>query len=195
MTTTQQFTKQVDSPIGRLLLVADGQSLSNLLFANDDPARVLDAEIAEGAVAEGRTADGEVAGDEVTEGKNGSAGANEPAVLTEAANQLADYFAGKLRKFELDLKPVGTEFQLSAWRALDDVAYGETRSYQEQAAAIGKPKAVRAIGAANGKNPLPIIRGCHRIVGSNGSLTGYGGGIEVKQFLIDLERSVVEADR
>ena len=101
--------------------------------------------------------------------------------------QLDAYFAKKLRVFDLPLAPRGTAFQLDCWRALQTIPYGETRSYMQIANMIGKPNAVRAVGAANGANPLPIVIPCHRVIGSNGSLTGFGGGLPTKRFLLDLE--------
>jgi methylated-DNA-[protein]-cysteine S-methyltransferase len=101
--------------------------------------------------------------------------------------QLNAYFAKELRIFKLPLAPRGTPFQLDVWRALRDIPYGETRSYAQIARIIGKPDAIRAVGAANGANPLPIVVPCHRVIGSNGSLTGFGGGLEAKRFLLDLE--------
>jgi methylated-DNA-[protein]-cysteine S-methyltransferase len=101
--------------------------------------------------------------------------------------QLNAYFAKELRIFKLPLAPRGTPFQLDVWRALRDIPYGETRSYAQIARVIGKPEAIRAVGAANGANPLPIVVPCHRVIGSNGSLTGFGGGLEAKRFLLDLE--------
>ena len=142
--------QQLDSPIGRLSLIATDQGLSHLLFdqqtvedvdSDDDPAQ-----------------------------------ADAHPVLAAATVQLEEYFAGQRQEFDIPLDLGGTEFQRAAWLALASVPYGETRSYRQQAEAIGRPKAVRAIGAANGKNPVPIVLPCHRIVGSDGSLTGYGGG-------------------
>jgi methylated-DNA-[protein]-cysteine S-methyltransferase len=101
--------------------------------------------------------------------------------------QLAEYFSGQRRTFDFELAPRGTPFQLAVWNALLAIAYGETISYAELAHRIGKPAAVRAVGAANGANPIPVIIPCHRVIGSNGSLTGYGGGIERKQWLLALE--------
>jgi methylated-DNA-[protein]-cysteine S-methyltransferase len=101
--------------------------------------------------------------------------------------QLDAYFAGTLRRFEVTLDLRGTAFQLEAWQALTEIPYGQTRSYGEQAKSIGKPAAVRAIGLANGRNPVSIIVPCHRVIGKNGALTGYGGGLERKRFLLDLE--------
>ena len=107
--------------------------------------------------------------------------------LDEAARQLADYFDGVRKAFDLPLDLVGTPFQLKAWRALAEIPYGTTVSYAEQARRIGHPTAVRAVGAANGRNPVAIVLPCHRIVGSDGSLTGFGGGLDLKRRLLDHE--------
>lgn len=109
-------------------------------------------------------------------------------VLEETARQLSEYFSGKQREFSLPLSPKGTKFQLRVWRALETIPYGETRSYGDMARLIGSPKACRAVGMANHRNPISIIVPCHRVVGANGSLTGYGGGLDVKRFLLDLEQ-------
>jgi methylated-DNA-[protein]-cysteine S-methyltransferase len=108
-------------------------------------------------------------------------------VLDEAARQLRAYFAGDLRRFDLPLDLVGTEFQVAAWRALADIPFGTTVTYGEQAQRLGRPKAVRAVGAANGRNPLPIVLPCHRIVGADGSLVGFGGGLPRKRALLEHE--------
>ena len=109
------------------------------------------------------------------------------AFLREAASQLHAYFAGDLRRFELPLDMHGTEFQKRVWRELEKIPYGETRSYAQVAAAIGTPNAVRAVGAANGSNPVAIVVPCHRVIGSGGRLTGYGGGLPLKKRLLELE--------
>ena len=109
--------------------------------------------------------------------------------LREAVRQLDVYLKGRLKEFTVKLSPQGTPFQLSVLRALQEVPYGETVSYGELARRIGKPKASRAVGAAIARNPLPIVIPCHRVIGSNGSLTGFGGGLAIKQALLDLERS------
>jgi len=109
--------------------------------------------------------------------------------LREAMRQLELYFEGRLKEFTLKLAPQGTPFQLSVLIALQEVPYGETISYGELARRIGKPKAYRAVGAANARNPLPIVIPCHRVIGSNGSLVGFGGGLDIKQKLLDLERT------
>ncbi len=108
--------------------------------------------------------------------------------------QLEAYFAGELTDFSLALAPRGTPFQLSVWQALREIPYGATRSYGELARAIGRPKASRAVGAANGSNPLPIVVPCHRVIGSSGKLTGFGGGLEAKAILLSLEQGEVRAE-
>ena len=104
-----------------------------------------------------------------------------------ARQQLAEYFEGERREFDLPLKLSGTEFQMSVLQALQHIPYGETTSYAEIAERIGRPKAVRAVGAANGRNPIPIIVPCHRVIGSHGELTGFGGGLDTKEALLRLE--------
>ena len=109
------------------------------------------------------------------------------ARFSEAKRQLSEYFEGGRRAFDLLLAPAGTAFQLRVWRALAAIPYGETRSYGEIAVAIGNPRAALAVGGANGSNPLPIVVPCHRVIGSDGSLTGFGGGLAAKRYLLDLE--------
>ena len=111
-------------------------------------------------------------------------------LLVEAARQLRAWFSGILREFDLPLDPHGTPFQQRVWREVAEIPYGRTRSYQQIAAAIGSPRAVRAVGAANGANPLPIIIPCHRVIGANGNLTGYGGGLALKRRLLEMEGSL-----
>ena len=108
-------------------------------------------------------------------------------VLDATVAQLDEYFAGTRTEFDLPLDPRGTDFQLAAWRALADIPYGETATYAEQAARIGRPTAVRAVGAANGRNPLSIVLPCHRVVGSDGSLTGFAAGLDAKRWLLNHE--------
>ena len=108
-------------------------------------------------------------------------------LIATAIEQMRAYFAGRLRQFDLPLDPQGTEFQLRVWRELETIPFGQIRSYAQVAAAIGKPKAVRAVGAANGANPLPIVVPCHRVIGSSGKLVGYGGGLALKHRLLELE--------
>lgn len=112
----------------------------------------------------------------------------ETALLKEAARQLEEYFQGKRQEFALPLAPRGTEFQKKVWKALRTIPYGETRSYGQIAAQSGNPKACRAVGGANNKNPIMIFIPCHRVIGADGSLTGFGGGLEVKKYLLDLEK-------
>ena len=107
--------------------------------------------------------------------------------FAKARAQLSDYFAGKRKSFELELKPTGTEFQLQVLEELQKIPYGETCSYRDIAERIGRPKAVRAVGAANGRNPIPIVIPCHRVIGASGDLTGFGGGLPTKEALLRLE--------
>ncbi|MGD0579681.1 MAG: methylated-DNA--[protein]-cysteine S-methyltransferase [Bryobacteraceae bacterium] len=115
--------------------------------------------------------------------------AREPSnsVLAAAVQQLGEYFAREREAFSIPLRPAGTPFQLRVWKALEEIPYGHTRTYLDIARALGQPAAVRAVGAANGRNPLPIFVPCHRVIGTNDSLTGYGGGLEVKLALLQLE--------
>ncbi len=109
--------------------------------------------------------------------------------FSDCIRQLDEYFDGKLRKFSLNLAPRGTPFQRQVWDALVQIPYGETRSYQDIARTIGNPKAVRAVGGSNARNPIAIIIPCHRVIGANGKLTGYAGGLQYKRALLDLERN------
>ncbi len=152
--------KTMKSPVGELKLVGRDKGLAAILWENDDPERVRLSPMEE---------DG-----------------NHP-VLAEAERQLNEYFAGKRKKFSLKLDFTGTEFQKAVWNALLTIPYGETRSYGEIAAQIANPKAVRAVGAANAKNPISIIAPCHRVIGSNGKLTGFAGGLEAKSCLLKIE--------
>lgn len=157
-----RFTR-VKSPLGDLLLVGDVEGsalvLRGVYFEN--------APHAEAAIPEGAREDAEV--------------------FDEVIRQLASYFDGKRTSFELALAPHGTPFQREVWRALASIPYGTTTTYSAIARAIGKPKAVRAVGAANGKNPLSIVVPCHRVIGRGGALTGYAGGVANKRALLDLE--------
>ena len=114
---------------------------------------------------------------------------NNPDFFAVVKMQLRAYFKGELKEFDIPLAPEGTAFQQKVWQALRNIPYGKLVSYKTIAETIGNPKAVRAVGAANGKNPLPVIVPCHRVIGSDGALTGFGGGLQTKQQLIDLERS------
>lgn len=116
------------------------------------------------------------------------------AHLDHAARQLDAYFAGRRRAFDLPLAPRGTDFQRTVWMTLAGIGYGETISYAQLAQRVGKPTAMRAVGAANGRNPLPIVLPCHRVIGADGSLTGFGGGLPTKQFLLELEGALPKAD-
>ena len=107
--------------------------------------------------------------------------------------QLEDYFAGKRRDFDIPLAPVGTEFQRRVWQALCEIPYGQTWSYLQLATHVGNPKACRAVGLANGRNPIAVVVPCHRVIGANGSLTGYGGGMDRKRLLLDLEKRIASA--
>ncbi|MEP5567957.1 MAG: methylated-DNA--[protein]-cysteine S-methyltransferase [Halioglobus sp.] len=149
----------LDSPVGRLRLVSNGEHLTAIEFEN------LQTDNAEG--------------DEC----------NDPA-LKACGDQLREYFAGKRQNFDLPLSPAGTEFQQNVWSALKAIPYGELRSYRDIAESLKKPKAVRAVGAANGRNPLPIVVPCHRVIGSDGSLTGFAGGLEAKRVLLRLEGAI-----
>ena len=115
----------------------------------------------------------------------------ETPLINEAYRQLSEYLLGKRKRFDLPLNPRGTVFQQQVWKALCDIPYGETRSYKQIAEAIGNPKAVRAVGMANNRNPLLIVVPCHRVIGANGKLVGYGAGIEKKEFLLKLEKSLL----
>ena len=115
----------------------------------------------------------------------------ESPLIQKAAAQIKEYFEGSRKQFKLPIAMHGTEFQLAVWQALQKIPYGETRSYKEIAASIGRPKAVRAVGMANNRNPISIIVPCPRVIGHNGKLVGYGGGLPLKQYLLDLERTLV----
>jgi methylated-DNA-[protein]-cysteine S-methyltransferase len=114
-------------------------------------------------------------------------GRHDPGWFADVVRQLDAYFEGRLRRFELPLEPVGTPFQLAVWAALREIPYGETISYGELASRVGRPGSARAVGLANGRNPLPIVVPCHRVIGANGRLVGYAGGLARKRLLLDLE--------
>lgn len=114
---------------------------------------------------------------------------NETAVIKNAAKQLLEYFDGKRKAFDFPINPQGSEFQKQVWTALQNIPYGELYSYKQIAEIIGNPKAARAVGLANNKNPLPVVVPCHRVIGSNGKLVGYAYGLDMKEFLINLEKS------
>ena len=149
----------MDSPVGRLLLRAESEVLTSIEFQRGRAGKREDP-----------------------------AGAARRKPLREAIRQLEAYFRGDLQEFDLDMEAMGTEFQRRTWKALQAIPYGATISYGELARRVGNPKAVRAVGTANGANPLPIVIPCHRVIGSDGKLTGYGGGLEIKQKLLAIER-------
>ena len=146
----------LDTPIGRLRLVSNGEHLVRIEFPNQYAPEDTDE-------------------------------ASKDAVLEAASSQLREYFKGRRRDFDLPLDTAGTQFQRRVWRALREIPYGQVRSYRELADSIGAAKAVRAVGAANGRNPLPIVVPCHRVIGSNGQLTGFAGGLAAKETLLKLE--------
>ena len=150
----------VATPVGPLTLVAEGGALVRISFGDDRHS---------------------------SEGRESSGCSDHTPLLDEAARQLADYFEGRRREFDLPLAPAGTSFQREVWAALREIPYGETRSYKDIARAVGRPRACRAVGMANNRNPLPIVIPCHRVVGASGALTGYAGGLEVKSKLLQLE--------
>ena len=150
----------IPSPIGQLLLAGSDRALQIVGFPRGNKAR--------GAEPGWKRDD---------------------APFLDAARQLGEYFMGERRDFDLQLEPTGTQFQIDVLNALTTIPYGETWSYRDVAEIVGRPKAVRAVGNANGRNPLPIVIPCHRVIGSTGDLTGFGGGLETKRYLLDLERS------
>jgi methylated-DNA-[protein]-cysteine S-methyltransferase len=149
---------RIDSPVGKLLLAADAQGLRQVNFESSKRAAPVRPEWKESKTP-----------------------------FAEVIRQLRAYFSGELKQFDLPLAPEGTEFQLRVWNSLRTIPYGETVSYAQLAQKIGNPQAVRAVGLANGCNPIPIIIPCHRVIGSDGSLTGFGGGLPNKQKLLALE--------
>ncbi|HMK87059.1 MAG TPA: methylated-DNA--[protein]-cysteine S-methyltransferase [Steroidobacteraceae bacterium] len=167
----------IGSPIGRLRLASDGESLTGIWM--EVPGRQAAAHL-------GRLADAWSEVDGTASSVDGAQGsvAGCVASLAEAARQLREYFEGSRREFDLPLSFRGTEFQERVWRSLMSIPYGETWSYRELAGRIGNPSASRAVGLANGRNPIPIVVPCHRVIGADGSLTGYGGGLQRKQWLL-----------
>lgn len=156
---------EMDSPVGTLRLVADSHGLREIRFERERHPKSAHP---------------------------GWIRASGP--LSFARVQLEEYFAGTRRQFELPLHPVGTPFQLTVWEELGRIPYGVTISYGELARRVDKPRAVRAVGAANGRNPLPIVLPCHRVIGSDGSLTGFGGGLPTKRFLLTMEDRLAHGD-
>ncbi|QKJ37699.1 methylated-DNA--[protein]-cysteine S-methyltransferase [Pseudomonas sp. MPDS] len=152
--------KTIPSPVGQLILVARDTKLAAILWENERLNRVRLGPLEEDS---------------------------QHPVLKETEHQLMEYFAGQRRRFDLALDFAGTDFQVRVWQALLTIPFGETRSYRDIAIQIGQPTAVRAVGAANGRNPISIIAPCHRVIGTSGSLTGFAGGLAAKQFLLSLE--------
>ncbi len=148
----------IDSPIGELLLLGDGRALHGLYMQQGRRPVVLSPRWQ-----------------------------REDGAFAEPVEQLCEYFAATRTSFDVPLAPHGTPFQLRVWRALQDIGYGETLSYGELARCVGQPSAARAVGMANGRNPIAVIVPCHRVIGADGTLTGYGGGIERKRVLLELE--------
>ena len=152
----------MDSPVGALKLVAHDQALVAVMWDNEDHKRVRLAELIEDC---------------------------QHPMLLRVKQQLEQYFAGQRQQFDLPLDFQGTDFQQQVWQALLTIPYGEKRSYKDIAVQIGNEKAVRAVGAANGRNPISIIAPCHRVIGSSGALVGFAGGLDKKQILLSLEQS------
>ncbi|MFL6196376.1 MAG: methylated-DNA--[protein]-cysteine S-methyltransferase [Thermoanaerobaculia bacterium] len=160
------YTTTVESPCGPLLCVVDAAGA------------VIRIEFAKGRESQRLTDNLRDEGIDVVE---------DPARTAELRRQLAEYFAGERQEFDLTLAPEGTPFERTVWEALRGIPFGQTRSYGEIAQAIGRPGAARAVGRANGANPIPIVVPCHRVIGSDGSLTGFGGGLEAKSRLLEIE--------
>jgi methylated-DNA-[protein]-cysteine S-methyltransferase len=159
----QLFSTVVDSPVGALTIVASDDGLRAILWPDDDPSRVRLAETTE-----------------------------DPShpVVAATVGQLAEYFDGERTDFDVPLDPVGTDFQRAAWAALRSIPYGTTVSYGEQAERMGDRRKARAVGAANGRNPISIVVPCHRVVGANGALTGFAGGTDTKAWLLAHEQRI-----
>jgi len=153
--------KIIESPVGKLKLVTSDKGLVAILWENDNPNRVRLSELLENQCH---------------------------PILVEAERQLAEYFGGTRNAFSVALDMRGTRFQKDVWQALLAIPYGETRSYGQLAKQLGNPRATRAVGAANGRNPLSIIVPCHRVIGSTGQLTGFAGGLDTKAHLLSLEK-------
>jgi methylated-DNA-[protein]-cysteine S-methyltransferase len=154
--------KIMDSPVGKLKLVASEKGLVAILWENDKPRRVPLADLVEDSTQN---------------------------VLVETERQLGEYFAGKRQPFSLPLDMRGTPFQKDVWEALLGIPFGETRSYGQLATQLGNPTASRAVGAANGRNPISIVVPCHRVIGASGKLTGFAGGLDVKARLLEIENA------
>lgn len=157
---TKYYSKMIASPIGGLKLVASDKGLAAILWEKDNPKRVRLNIVGED---------------------------DDHPVLLEAERQLGEYFVGRRTAFDLKLDFVGTKFQKSVWAELLKIPFGQTKSYGQIARILGNPKAMRAVGAANGKNPIAIIAPCHRVIGASGALTGFAGGLKAKAHLLTLE--------
>ncbi len=180
--------RTMSTPIGPLELVAGPAGLRAVLWPGEDGSRVARAL---GTVDAGR-GKGPGAGPAAGAGTEVAADVRRAEAHLDAAQvQLAEYLAGTRQDFDLALDPAGTGFQLRAWSVLRGIPYGRTISYGEQAAALGDPGAARAVGAANGRNPLSIVVPCHRVVAASGALTGFAGGLDIKVWLLDHERAVL----
>jgi methylated-DNA-[protein]-cysteine S-methyltransferase len=162
--TKPQVSRVIASPVGNLTLIGNDDGLAAVLWENDNPQRVRLTAAAE---------------------------SNDHPILLQAERELREYFAGERKAFTVRLDLVGTEFQKKVWRAMAAIPFGQTRSYGQLAETIGQPQAVRAVGAANGKNPVSIIGPCHRVIGASGKLTGFAGGLPTKQFLLDHEAATL----
>lgn len=170
--------RTISSPLGELVLTASETGLTGVYFPKSrEQPRSLDR----------------VSPPPLTPSRSGRGGTND--VLNRVAAQLEEYFAGTRTTFDLPLEPGGTDFQLSVWELLRKIPYGVTTSYGELARRLGDPKATRAVGAANGANPIPIIVPCHRVVGSKGELTGFGGGLDRKRWLLEHEGALIRLGR
>ena len=165
MTNNLTASMQIESPVGALTVCASERGVRAILWPDDEPTRVPAAG-----------------------SPSSQPSAAQRAILDAAREQLDEYFGGTRTEFDVPLDPVGTEFQQAAWSALRAIPFGETVSYGEQAERMGDKNKARAVGAANGRNPISIIVPCHRVVGSNGSLTGFAGGLDIKRFLLDHEQ-------
>lgn len=162
---TIYYFKHLQTPVGKLTLVASDKGLAAILWEGDDPKRVQVKDFTE---------------------------KSDHAILLETEQQLQEYFNGERKEFSIALDFIGTDFQKQVWEALLTIPYGETRTYGQIADQLNNPKAVRAVGAANGKNPISIIAPCHRVIGASGSLTGFAGGLENKMILLKLENSKID---
>ena len=162
------YCKTMPSVLGKLKLVATDKGLAAILWENDNPRRVRLGSLSEN---------------------------KKHPILLRAERQLKEYLGGKRKVFSVRLNPLGTEFQNRVWSALKTIPFGQTRSYGQIARQIGNPKAVRAVGAANGRNPISLIVPCHRVIGASSKLIGFAGGLEIKQRLLAMESNGVTGDR